>query len=91
MSQVEKGEALLRETGFSNYRIRHEEKTARLEVPLNEIKLLIQGNTLETLVAKLKDIGFERIVLDLEGFRSGNLNKDIRMDNPLRPRCRSVA
>lgn len=76
LSMVESGEALLRAMGFREYRLRHEGDTARLEVPLDQIALLTQTRC-RILVAALKEKGFKRVVVDLEGFRSGSLNEGL--------------
>lgn len=75
LSAVESGEALLGAMGFRECRLRHEGDTARLEVPLDQIGLLSGQARVRVLVAALKQKGFKRVVVDLEGFRSGSLNE----------------
>jgi uncharacterized protein len=74
LSAVEAGESLLRAMGFRECRLRHEGDTARLEVPLDQLGLLGAPDARRTLVDGLKRTGFRKVVLDLEGFRSGSLN-----------------
>ena len=74
LSQVERGEALLRSLGFADCRVRHHGETARIEVPLAELPHLASPGVREAVVTGLKSIGFRWIALDLEGLRSGNLN-----------------
>jgi pyridinium-3,5-biscarboxylic acid mononucleotide sulfurtransferase len=74
LSQVERGEALLRELGFDELRLRHHGDTARIEIPLAQLARLAAPGVREHVVAGLKALGFQRITLDLEGLRSGSLN-----------------
>ena len=74
LSQVERGETLLRELGFAELRVRHHGETARIEVSLNELPRLVAPGVREQVVEGLKGLGFRWIALDLEGLRSGNLN-----------------
>ncbi len=74
LSQVERGEALLRELGFAELRLRHHGEIARIEVPLAELARLTEPAVRARVVAGLKGLGFRWVALDLEGFRSGGLN-----------------
>ena len=74
LSQVERAEALLRELGFAELRVRHHGETARIEVALGELPRLVSDGIRERVVDGLKALGFRRVALDLEGLRSGNLN-----------------
>ena len=47
---------------------------ARIEVPAAELARLADPALREDLVRKLKELGFQYVTLDLEGFRSGSLN-----------------
>jgi uncharacterized protein len=52
----------------------HEGELARIEVPATELARLADPIVREGLVRKLKELGFQYVTLDLEGFRSGSLN-----------------
>lgn len=77
LSAIDAGEEALREMGFSELRLRHDGDTARIEVPLAESGLFANAAETQRLVERLKGLGFKRILLDLEGFRSGSLNRDL--------------
>lgn len=77
LSMVERGETLLRAMGFRECRLRHEGDTARIEVPLDQMGLLSGKARAQALVAALKREGFRKVVVDLEGFRSGSLNESL--------------
>jgi uncharacterized protein len=72
LSRVDRAEAALRQLGFRQLRVRHYDETARLEVDLVEIGSVLEHR--ERIVSALKGVGYRYVTLDLEGFRSGNLN-----------------
>ena len=74
LSQVERAEALLRDMGFRELRVRHHGESARLEVPIAQLARLTEPATRARVVEGLKALGFRWVTLDLEGLRSGNLN-----------------
>jgi uncharacterized protein len=72
LSQVDRAEAALHRLGFAQVRVRHYGETARIEV---EADRLLDAVTMRAdLVAAVRAVGFRYVTLDLEGFRSGNLN-----------------
>lgn len=75
MAMIEQAERLVRELGFRELRVRfHAGDLARIEVPLERISQLLDPQARERLARGLREIGFRFVTLDLEGFRSGNLN-----------------
>lgn len=74
--RVELAEAFLRElTGLYELRVRHEaDELARIEVPLESVSLLAAEELRQAVSTRLKALGFRRVTLDLDGFRSGSLN-----------------
>lgn len=72
MSQVEKAEDILYDLGFRVLRVRHHGDTARIEVPAEEIALLIKKRI--EISKNFHDLGFLYVSLDLDGFKSGSLN-----------------
>ena len=72
LSRVERAEAALHALGFRQCRVRHYDDTARIEVDLEELGAVIGQR--EEIVAALRGAGYRYVTLDLEGFRSGNLN-----------------
>ena len=77
LSQVERGEALLRDLGFRELRLRHHDTIARIEVPVAELARLAEAGTRERVIEGLKALGYRFVTLDLEGFRSGSLNEGL--------------
>lgn len=77
LSQVEAAEECLRGFGLREFRVRHHERIARIELRPEEIPLLIKEDVRAAVVRELRDIGFLYVSLDLGGFQSGSLNRVI--------------
>jgi uncharacterized protein len=81
-ARVEAAEKYLHELGYRECRVRlHEGELARIEVPRAELLRLLEPAVHEELVRRLRDLGFRFVTLDLEGFRSGNLNQLVSLDH----------
>jgi uncharacterized protein len=79
--RIEEAEAYLRSLGLRDLRVRlHEGELARIEVPTDAIARLAEPSVRYALSHKLKELGFRFVTLDLEGFRSGNLNELVSLD-----------
>lgn len=72
LTQVDKAEAALRRLGFRQLRVRHYDDTARIELDLADLPAALERRA--ALVEAVKRAGYRYVTLDLEGFRSGNLN-----------------
>ena len=72
LSRVDRAEAALKRLGFGQLRVRHYDDTARLEVDLADLPIVLAQR--EAVVDAIKAVGYRYVTLDLEGFRSGNLN-----------------
>jgi len=72
LGQLDRAEAALRRLGLRQLRVRHYGDTARIEVPLDDLDLVVAQR--EAVVKAVRDQGYRYVTLDLEGFRSGNLN-----------------
>jgi uncharacterized protein len=80
-ARVEAAERYLHELGYRECRVRlHGGELARIEVPLPELLRLLEPAVHQELVRRLKELGFRFVTLDLEGFRSGNLNQLVSLD-----------
>jgi len=74
LGQVEQAEDYLRSLGFVEFRVRHHDTIARIEVPADDIEKIAAEPMRSQIVEKLKAIGFKFVAMDLQGFRSGSLN-----------------
>ncbi|MEJ7721972.1 MAG: hypothetical protein WKF58_16780 [Ilumatobacteraceae bacterium] len=72
LSSVERAERALRDLGLRQLRVRHHGDTARIEVGLDELDTVIAHRA--EIVVAVRAAGYRYVTLDLEGFRSGNLN-----------------
>ena len=75
LKMVSEAEKYLRSLGLRQFRVRHHETIARIEVLPEDIRFLIKPSTRNELIEKFKAIGFTYITLDLEGYRSGSMNE----------------
>ncbi len=73
LSEVEAAEAALRALGFGQLRVRHHGDTARIEVEPAVLSLVVERR--REVVAAVRATGFTFVALDLEGFRTGSLNR----------------
>lgn len=78
LRHIETAEQFLLGLGFSQVRVRHHGKTARIEIPPEVIGSLLDPRMRRRVVRRLKAIGFTYVTLDLQGFRSGSMNEAIR-------------
>jgi uncharacterized protein len=77
LKQIDQAEAVLRSLGFVEFRVRHHDKIARIEVRPDDVAKLAAEPTRSKIVKELKRLGFQFITLDLQGFRSGSLNESL--------------
>ncbi len=76
LGRVEAAEDLLRgEFGVRQVRVRHHDTVARLEVDLADLPRILDEQNRQRIVARLKELGYAYVTLDLEGFRSGSMNE----------------
>jgi pyridinium-3,5-biscarboxylic acid mononucleotide sulfurtransferase len=75
LSVIEQGEALLRQFGFRQMRVRHHGDVARIEIAPEEMPRALNLEMTRRIAAAFKNLGFKFVTLDLEGYRSGALNE----------------
>lgn len=80
LTRVEKAEEFLRTFGFHNLRVRDHGDTARIEIDEKDMPILMSPDKRPVIAEKLRSLGYSFISLDLEGFRSGSMNKIIEKD-----------
>jgi uncharacterized protein len=89
LQSVTEAESGLRSLGFRQLRVRHYGDTARIEVPSEELSAVVTRRREVTDV--VHRAGYRYVTLDLDGFRSGNLNDALgdpasgRLDDAARP------
>jgi uncharacterized protein len=76
IARVDAAEEVLERLGLRQVRVRLEAPdAARIEVGADELELLDGKDNREEAVKKLRGLGFRRIMLDLEGYRSGSMDE----------------
>lgn len=83
LGMVRAAEQYLRSLGFSQVRVRHHGRVARIEVPLEEVGQLVNATVRTGVVRRLKDLGYAYVTVDIEGFRSGSMNEVLGNDEGL--------
>jgi pyridinium-3,5-biscarboxylic acid mononucleotide sulfurtransferase len=73
IDQLDDAENFLMSLGLWQVRVRHHDKIARIEVMPNEMMKVIENN--DKIDAKFKQLGFQYVTLDLQGYRTGSMNE----------------
>jgi uncharacterized protein len=74
LDQVGAAEAVLRAVGVRQVRVRHHGEVARIETDEAGMALAFAPENRERIVAKLRNLGFKHVALDLAGYRTGSMN-----------------
>ena len=77
LTMVEKAEAFLLKQGFKEVRVRHHGSVARIEVGREDLKSIMDERSIKATVKKFRKIGFTHIAVDLEGYISGKMNRNL--------------
>jgi uncharacterized protein len=72
--RVEAAERCLRQEGFGQLRVRTHDAIARIEVPVEDLPQLMEPGLRERVTARLHELGYRYVTVDLDGFRSGSMN-----------------
>ena len=78
LARIERAEVVIRRTGIRQLRVRHHDQIARIEVGSSDIETLIEHR--DTIARELRALGYTFVTVDLEGFRSGSLNRLVGID-----------
>jgi uncharacterized protein len=73
LQSVADAESGLRALGFRQLRVRHYGDTARIEVPDEDLAAVVARRV--EISAAVHAAGYRYVTVDLDGFRSGNLNE----------------
>ncbi|MBM3214131.1 ATP-dependent sacrificial sulfur transferase LarE [Candidatus Poribacteria bacterium] len=83
LTQVDEAEECLFDLGFRQFRVRHHEDIARIEVPVEEMPHFLDDGVRERVVARFRELGYRFVSLDLAGYRSGSLNAELLSLTPM--------
>jgi uncharacterized protein len=71
-------ERFMKELRFREFRVRYHGDLARIELSQEEFDRFIDKTTRDAVVQKFKEVGFNYISLDLQGYRTGSMNEALR-------------
>jgi len=82
LNRIREGEKFLRETfELKQLRVRHHDNAlARIELLPGDFPKVLKIENLNLIKKKFKELGFNYITIDLEGFRSGSMNEVLALD-----------
>ena len=78
LRQVDRAEAFLRELGFRQFRVRHHDRLARIELPPEDMARVWEDGHHTAIVRRFRELGYGFVTLDLQGFRSGSANEALQ-------------
>jgi uncharacterized protein len=81
LRQIDEAEEYLRTLGLVEFRVRHHDTIARIEVKPQDISKTATEPARSQIVNKMKSLGFKFVTVDLQGFRSGSLNEMLSEQN----------
>jgi uncharacterized protein len=79
LEQIDRAEQLLRDLGYRQIRVRHHGDIARLELPPEDMPRFFTEGLAEPIVRRLKELGFQYVTMDLQGYRSGSMNEVLKL------------
>jgi uncharacterized protein len=93
LQAIERAEDVLRSLRFRVFRVRHHElgargpmespaTLARLEIASDELVRALDPEVCARIVRELRQIGYQHVTIDLQGYRTGSLNEGLRL-NPV--------
>jgi len=77
LAKIDQLESFLIEKGFVQVRVRHHGEIARIEIAKEDFPKMLGKNLMAEIVAEFKKAGYLYVALDLEGYNTGSLNRQI--------------
>jgi len=74
LKQIEESENYLISLGFNGVRVRTHDNLARIEVLPEDLHKILNSKLLKKITIKLKEIGYQFITLDTEGYKAGSFD-----------------
>lgn len=78
LDMIDLAEQKLSEMGFRQYRVRVHGRVARIELPQEDIPLMLDPEVRRRVNEYFTRLGFSYAALDLGGYKTGNMNRGIR-------------
>jgi uncharacterized protein len=77
LRQIERGEDALHALGFRVCRVRHHDTLAKVEVAREDLPRALAPTMYEAIVRELQAAGYESVMIDPQGYRTGSLNEGL--------------
>lgn len=77
LDRVQQAENCLHGLGFRQVRVRHHGDTARIELDRSDFSRMLEAGVSDRVAAKLRELGYTYVSLDLSGYRTGSMNEGI--------------
>ena len=79
LTKIEQAESIIKKhlPKNANLRVRTHAEIARIETDTDNFALLVEPDICKDIVDNIKQLGFSFVTLDLYGFKSGNMNRNI--------------
>jgi len=74
LGRIEAAETCLQHEGFRHFRVRDHGAIARIEVGPDDMPRLMDADRRNRVGARLKELGFQFVTVDLEGYRPGGVS-----------------
>lgn len=82
LERVKRAERFIKGFGIKDLRVREHGKIARIELLINDFRVLMDEEKRVEIVNFLKSLGYLYVTLDLQGLRSGSLNEMLSKQIP---------
>ena len=83
LARLDGCEQFLRGLGLRQFRVRHHDTIARIEVEPSDLIGVVENR--DTILTRFRELGYTYITLDLEGYRSGKMNDTLTKTKDLIP------
>ena len=82
LARIDAAEQFVARHGFSPLRVReHPGDLARIEVAADEVERLCCQPLMAEVISYFQQLGYQFVTVDMDGFRSGNLNRLVTLDS----------
>ncbi len=74
LRRIDAAETFMKELGFRQFRVRHHDRLARIELAHEELGRLWEDDRHTRIVTRFRELGYVYVTIDLAGFQSGSAN-----------------
>lgn len=82
LMRISRAEEMLIQLGFDQLRVRDHGVVARIEIADHDLARVLEEDVRGTVVAVCKEAGYKYVTLDLQGYRTGSMNENLKTQNP---------